>query len=67
MSAVALHTRLAPRPRMEKLQAFNRRLQSTKESLDNLKEWNFSLDKDLVVVSGRQLPNEQIVFGGNKK
>lgn len=67
MSAVALYTRLAPRPRMDKLQAFNRRLQSTKESLENLKEWNFSLDKDLVVVSGRQLGGEQIVFGNNKK
>lgn len=66
MSAVAVYTRLAPKARIERLNAFNHRLQSTAESVANLNEWNFTLDKNMVQVNGRQLPNEKIVFGGNK-
>ncbi|KAG4066173.1 hypothetical protein HA402_014473 [Bradysia odoriphaga] len=66
MSAVAIYTRLAPKARVERLNAFNQRLQSTTESVNNFKEWNFVLDKDMVQVNGRQLPNEKILFGGNK-
>lgn len=67
MSAVALYTRLAPRPRIEKLQTFNRRLQETPASMINLTEWNFSLDTNLTEVTGRQLPNEKILFGNGKQ
>ncbi|XP_037033212.1 protein aubergine-like isoform X2 [Bradysia coprophila] len=66
MSAVAIYTRLAPKARVERLNAFNQRLQNTTESVNNFKEWNFVLDKDMVQVNGRQLPNEKILFGGNK-
>lgn len=66
MSAVALYTRLPPRPRIEKLKAFNKRLQQTEESVENFKEWNFSLATDLVEVSGRQLVCENILFGNKK-
>jgi aubergine-like protein len=66
MSAVAVHTRLAPKARIERLNAFNQRLQSTPESVENLREWNFTLDKNMVQVNGRQLPNEKIVFGAAK-
>lgn len=66
MKAVAIYTRLAPKMRIEKLLAFNSRLQGTPESNSNLQEWNFSLDKALVPVGGRVLPPEKIVFGNNK-
>lgn len=66
MAAVAVYTRLAPKARMDKLCAFNNRLQTTADSMANLDEWNFSLDKNLVQVNGRKLPNEQIYFGGKK-
>ncbi|XP_037029496.1 protein aubergine-like [Bradysia coprophila] len=66
MSAVAVYTRLAPKARIDRLNAFNQRLQNTAESTLNLKEWNFTLDKNMVQVNGRQLANEKIVFGNNK-
>lgn len=66
MAAVAVYTRLAPKLRIDKLNAFNRRLQNTPESMSNLQEWNFSLDTALVQVNGRKLPNEKICFGNNK-
>lgn len=61
-----MYTRLAPAARINKLLAFNNRLQTTEDSMANLKEWNFGLDKSLVQVNGRTLPNESIYFGGKK-
>lgn len=66
MSAVAIYTRLAPKARVERLNAFNERLQGTPESVANFREWDFVLDKNMVEVTGRQLPNEKILFGSNK-
>ncbi|KAJ6638517.1 Protein aubergine, partial [Pseudolycoriella hygida] len=66
MAALANHTRLAPKVRIEKYIAFNQRLQTTKESVENFNEWNFKLDTNFVNVSGRVLPNETILFGKGK-
>lgn len=66
MSAVAVYTRLPPKARIDKLLAFNQRLQNAPESVQNLKEWNFKLDTNLAQVVGRQLPNEKILFANGK-
>ncbi len=62
MEAVAVYTRLPPKARLDKLRAFNRRLQTTSESMESLQEWNFGLGTDLVQVNGRQLPSEKILL-----
>lgn len=66
MSTIETYTRLAPKERIERLNAFNQRLQRTDESVKNLKEWNLMLDMDMVQVNGRQLPNERLLFGDKK-
>lgn len=61
------HTRLAPNARIQRLMAYNKRLQSSEASSAVFKDWNLALDKNLVEVKGRILKNELIVFGGNQK
>ncbi|XP_037027554.1 protein aubergine-like isoform X2 [Bradysia coprophila] len=67
MEDVAIHTRLSPGERIKKLMDFNKRLQSTKESVDNFEQWNFRLDTQLVQLNGRQLPMEPIFFANGQK
>lgn len=67
MKAMSEHTRLAPNMRIERLKTFNKRLQETKESVENFKSWQFSLDQNLVELTGRVLNSEYIVFGNNKR
>lgn len=57
------HTRLTPSARIKRLMAYNNRLQSTSASIAVLKDWNLSLDPNLVEVRGRILNNEKIIFG----
>lgn len=59
------HTRLSPSARIQRLMAYNQRLQKTKASIDVLKDWNLTLDPNLVEVNGRILKNEKIIFGRN--
>jgi aubergine-like protein len=56
---------LNPDNRVSALRKFNKRIQSTPESLKVLNEWNMKLDTDLMTVPGRELPPETIVFGGD--
>lgn len=67
MKAVADHTRLDAKNRMDRLRRFNRRLHSTAESLKILQDWNLELNKDLVHLDGRVLTHERIVYGDNVK
>lgn len=62
MRAIADHTRLGADRRIERLQKFNSRLQETKESRDVFKYWNTELDRRLVEVPARTLPQENIIF-----
>ncbi|XP_037037430.1 protein aubergine-like [Bradysia coprophila] len=66
MSAVAIHTKLAPNVRIERLNAFNRRLRSADEFEHNFTDWNLVLDKNMVRVVGRQLATEKILFADQK-
>lgn len=62
MKAVAEHTRIGPNQRVRRLLDFNQRLKRTPESMEVLREWNMSLDPNLVEFTARELPPEKIVF-----
>lgn len=64
---MACHFRMNPMQRTQKLLDFNRRLARTPESMEVLKQFNFSLSPSLVTVDGRILKKENIVFGDNRK
>lgn len=63
MKDVAVHTRVGPSQRIQKLLAFNNRLQNNEKSIQCFREWSLDLGRDLVDVTARQLPTEQIRFG----
>lgn len=67
MKAIADHTRMDPRNRMQALNRFNQRLQNTQASQEILRSWNFKLDKELVKIDGRQLKRENIIYGQDVK
>ncbi|KAF4517180.1 Argonaute-3 [Ephemera danica] len=67
MSALAEHTRVGPSKRVEKLQAFSRRLRSEKAIVEDLQEWNMAVDSDLVKFNGRILPSEKIYQGSERQ
>lgn len=62
MRAMSDYTRLNPDRRIERLETFNRRLQTTPESSEVFKIWQMELDKRLVEIPGRMLPQELIFF-----
>lgn len=62
MRAMADHTRLNPDRRIERLETFNKRLQTSPESMEVFKTWQMELDRRLVEVPGRLLPQEMIFF-----
>lgn len=66
MRAMADHTRVGPQPRINKLIAFNQRLQGTPDSMTVLREWQLELDRSLVKVEGRELKKQEIVFGNKQ-
>lgn len=61
------HTRLTPALRIQKLMAYNKRLQTTPASIAVFKDWQLGLDQTLVEVKGRILNPEKIVFGNNQR
>lgn len=65
MSCMSEYTRLNPKDRIERLNTFNERVQSTPASVKVLNDWNMELSKELVTFNGRQLDQETIQFGSN--
>ena len=63
MEALSKYTRPTPQSRVETLLKFNRRMNSTKESQQTLKEWEIDLKPSLATVQGRQLPPQVINLG----
>lgn len=63
MQEISEHTRLNPQKRVEALNNYNNRLQTTPESIKILSQWNMDLKKDLITIKARELPHESIVFG----
>ena len=60
--AMSGHTQLNPVRRVERLRTFNRRLQTTAESVKVLTDWHMTLDQNLVEVQGRVIAPQKIVF-----
>lgn len=67
MRDVAVHTRVGPAQRIQKLLAFNHRLHTTPGSLACFTQWELNLERNLVDVPARQLPAEEILLGNNTK
>lgn len=67
MRAMADHTRLNPDRRIERLETFNRRLQTSPESMEVFKTWQMELDRRLIELPGRLLPQEMIFFSTTAK
>ncbi|EDW63285.1 protein piwi [Drosophila virilis] len=67
MRALANHTRMNPGRRIERLQTFNRRLQTTADSVKVLKDWNMQLDDKLIEVQGRVIAPQRIVFNNRSR
>lgn len=63
MRDVAVHTRVGPQQRLQKLRQFNTRLQNNEKSIQCFREWSLNLGTELVDITARQLPSEQIRFG----
>ena len=66
MQEISAYTRLNPQKRVEALEGFNKRLQTTPESMKILNEWDMKLDRELIEIEARELPKESIVFGGDQ-
>lgn len=66
MKALAVHTCISPGARIDKLLRFNGRLRQEPKVLQELKDWNMTLDSHLLQVPGRVLPSEHLVFANNR-
>lgn len=67
MRALATHTRVSPESRVDKLMRFNDRLRQETKVTDELKDWQMTLDRNLLEVPARILSSERLVFGNNNK
>lgn len=64
MRDVAQYTRVEPSGRIQKLLAFNQRVQSTPDSVAQLNNWHLNLEPNLLRLTGRTLPPQEIKFNG---
>lgn len=67
MAALTQHTRINPAERVNRLLAFNRRLQSNQQAVAELTRFNMTMDNKLVEIPGRIFGNESILMGPNNK
>lgn len=55
-----------PTKRVERLEEFSRRINQTADCVNNLEAFGVNLDRELVRLQGRVLPQELILFGQNR-
>lgn len=67
MKALAVHTCISPESRIDKLMRFNNRLRQESKVLQEFKDWNMTLDRTLLEVPGRVLPQERLIFARDLK
>ncbi|XP_034243669.1 piwi-like protein Siwi [Thrips palmi] len=67
MQALAQYTRVSPSTRVQKLMAFNNRLQTCERAMDQLRKFDMSLGRGLVEVEGNKLQEEVIQLGKDQK
>lgn len=66
MRALAEHTRVPPKARIDKLLHFCKRLTTQERVVKELRQWDLRLAETLVEFAGRSLPPETIVGGKNR-
>lgn len=62
MNALATHTKLEPRARIERLMSFNRRLLNEPKIAEELNDWGLKLDNKLVQLPGHVIPKDKIIM-----
>lgn len=67
MKALSVHTCIAPQARIEKLLNFNNRLRQEPKVIQEFKDWNMTLERNLLEVPARVLPPEKLLFARNFK
>lgn len=67
MRALAEHTRVAPRARIDKLVKFCQRLRNEQMVMEELRRWDLKLAENIIEISGRVIPPETICVGRNVK
>lgn len=65
MRGLAVHTRINPEGRIQKLLEFNKILTRNKDISKELSDWNLKLDENLFEFPARHLKHERLLFGGN--
>lgn len=66
MRAMADRTRMDSKTRQDRLLVFQQRFTNAPKNVEELKNWNLSLSKNLVNMQARILPPERILFGNQK-
>lgn len=66
-NAMKPYSQMAPRTRKERLLDYNRRLCSTAESMQVIKEWDLDLEKRLIEFDGHRLKSERLLFGASRE
>ncbi|XP_033230969.1 piwi-like protein Siwi isoform X2 [Belonocnema kinseyi] len=62
MNALATHTKLDPKARIERLMSFNRRLLRESKVVNELNDWGLKLGNKLVNLTGRVIPRDKIIM-----
>ncbi|KAF7997591.1 hypothetical protein HCN44_006162 [Aphidius gifuensis] len=65
MDAMAQHTRINAQQRVQKLNAFNKRLYGEPLVVSEFRQWNLQLEKELITVPARVLDEAKIIFANN--
>lgn len=66
MRDIATYTRISPNQRVNALNQFCKRVNSTPETREILSGWGLTIDPEPVRLEIRQLDEQQIIFGKNK-
>lgn len=62
MDAMAQHTRINAQQRVQKLNAFNKRLYGEPQVVSEFRQWNLQLEKELITVPARVLDEVKVMF-----
>lgn len=63
MKSLSEVTRVPPGIRIERLKTFNRRLMGEKKVAEDFSRWQMKLSSELLTVTGRELPPENMIAG----
>jgi len=66
MKDMGKHTRLDPNRRHEKMHVFRQSIDQNSKATNRLTGWGMQYSRDLVTLTGRQLPSEVILLGSKK-